>query len=127
MIGTETADYLATYGKSVTIVEMLPEVAMEEEPSRKVFLMESLTKRGVNILVDTKIKSISERGVVLENKTNEKTVEADSVVIALGMNSVNELADELQGKTKIEVIGDAKTVRNALYAVREGYLAGRNI
>ena len=111
----------------MTIVEMLPEVAMEEEPSRKVFLMESLTKRGVNILVDTKIKSISERGVVLENKTNEKTVEADSVVIALGMNSVNELADELQGKTKIEVIGDAKTVRNALYAVREGYLAGRNI
>ena len=62
----------------------------------------------------------------LNSKLGAFTKDEDTDKIGRG-KVLNELADELQGKTKIEVIGDAKTVRNALYAVREGYLAGRNI
>ncbi|MBW2596878.1 MAG: hypothetical protein JRC93_13100, partial [Deltaproteobacteria bacterium] len=49
----------------------------------------------------------------------------DSIVIAAGSKPENALADKLKGlAVEILVIGDAKTPRNALEAIREGFEAG---
>jgi len=124
LIGSETAMYLASLGKDVTIVEMLPEIAGSEDMTRRRFLLKALKKGNVKIFTDAKIVEINEKGVVISKGEETTTIEAESVVLALGMKPENELAKELEGKAEIKVVGDALEVRDALDAVREGFLSG---
>ena len=53
---------------------------------------------------------------------------ADSIVIAAGSRSENALIDKLKGLTaEVLVVGDAKSPRNALQAIREGFEAGLRV
>lgn len=124
MIGCETATYLASLGKEVTIVEMLPEVASDEEYTRRVLLMKMFEEKHVRILTGSKIVEITQKGVKVETEGMTRLIEADAVVLALGMIPCNELTKHLEGKATIKIVGDAKESRNALEAVREGFLAG---
>ncbi|MBN2080443.1 MAG: FAD-dependent oxidoreductase, partial [Spirochaetes bacterium] len=46
MIGAETANHLAHHGKRVTIVEMLPAVAQDEQEYVRLFLLKELAEKG---------------------------------------------------------------------------------
>lgn len=127
MIGSETATYLATMGKQVTITEMLPEVASDEEFTRRVLMLKKFEEQHICVLTDAKITGISEGGVSCEQDGKTVEIGADTVVLALGMNPEKGLAGELEGKTDLDVIGDAQEARNALEAIREGFLAGTQI
>jgi len=54
-------------------------------------------------------------------------IETETVVLALGTESNNALAKELQGKVPVKVVGDAVKPRKALEAIREGFLAATKI
>ena len=57
-----------------------------------------------------------------------EAIEADTVVLALGIRPVNGLVEQLKGKVaEIHVIGDAKEPRTAWEAVREGSDVARRI
>lgn len=127
MIGAETADYLASLGKNVTIIEMLPQIAADEEESRKLFLMRALKEEDVRIMTDTRIIEITDNGIVVDNADGRMVCEADQIVIALGMVAYHALEGLLKEKVEVHVVGDAMKVRNALEAVREGYLAGYRV
>ncbi|MDN5336569.1 MAG: hypothetical protein PWR02_1595 [Synergistales bacterium] len=124
MIGSETATYLASLGRQVTIVEMLPEVAADEEFTRRVLMMKMFEEMHIEVMTNTKITKITEGGVEVETAAETKEIAADTVVLALGMKPENGLAKELEGKTEVIVVGDAVEARNGLEAVREGFLAG---
>jgi len=124
MIGSETATYLASLGKQVTIVEMLPEVASDEEFTRRVLMLKMFEEKHINVMTNTKITMIIDTGVQVETGPETTEIEADTVVLALGMTPENGLVEELKGKTEVVVVGDAVKVRNALEATREGFLAG---
>lgn len=124
MIGAETADYLASLGKKVTIVEMTSEISVDEEETRKNFLMRALNKEAVRIVTGAKIIEINETGVIVEKNDTKIKYQADDIVIALGMKAYCPLKAELEGKVKVIVAGDAIRARNALEAIREGYIAG---
>jgi pyruvate/2-oxoglutarate dehydrogenase complex dihydrolipoamide dehydrogenase (E3) component len=124
MIGSETATYLASLGKQVTIVEMLPAVASDEEFTRRVLMMKMFEEMHINVMTDTKITMITDTGVQVETGPDTTEIEADTVVLALGMTPEKGLAKELEGKTNVVVVGDAVEARNALEATREGFLAG---
>ncbi len=126
MIGSETASWIgALPGKDVTIVEMLPDIALEEDPTRRMFLMKLLAEQGVCALASTTITSIGDEGVAIrEQDGTERVLPADTVVLALGMSAVNDLARTLDGVVPFTVVGDAVEARNAVLAVREGFLAG---
>ena len=124
MIGSETATYLASLGKQVTIVEMLPEVAADEEFTRRVLMMKMFEEMHINVLTNTKISKITESGVEVETAAETREIAADTVVLALGMKPESGLAKELEGKTEVVLVGDAVEARNGLEAVREGFLAG---
>jgi 2,4-dienoyl-CoA reductase-like NADH-dependent reductase (Old Yellow Enzyme family)/thioredoxin reductase len=124
MIGSETATYLASLGKQVTIVEMLPEVASDEEFTRRVLMLKMFEEKHINIMTDTKITMIIDTGVQVETGPETTEIEADTVVLALGMTPEKRLVEQLKGKTEVVVVGDAMKVRNALEATREGFLAG---
>jgi pyruvate/2-oxoglutarate dehydrogenase complex dihydrolipoamide dehydrogenase (E3) component len=124
MIGSETATYLASLGKQVTIVEMLPAVASDEEFTRRVLMLKMFEEKHINVMTNTKITMITDTGVQVETGPDTTEIEADTVVLALGMTPEKGLVEELKDKTDVVVVGDAVDARNALEATREGFLAG---
>jgi 2,4-dienoyl-CoA reductase (NADPH2) len=66
-------------------------------------------------------------GLRIQKEAKEELLPADSVVIATGSKSENALASIKDLAPEIYVIGDAKRPRNALEAIREGFLIGLRI
>ena len=86
--------------------------------------MQTIEKQHIQVMTDVKIVEMSKQGVKLEKGHETLEVEAETIVLALGMKPNNSLIKEIEGKTNIKVIGDALKSRNALEAIREGFLAG---
>jgi NADH dehydrogenase FAD-containing subunit len=127
MVGAETANHLANHGKNVTIVEMLPTIAVDEQPVARLHLMQALAARNVVMDTGTAVKEIVESGILTVNG-KESTIPADTIVLAVGAVSVNELTQSLQGKPyRVVTVGDAKEVRKVHQAVLEGFAAGLGI
>ena len=129
MIGSETANHLAHHGKEVTIVEMLPKIAQDVFPSTRDFLLKDLAEKNVRIYVNAKVKEIRQDGFVIEKDGCEENIGSfDTIVLAVGVESCNELTGMLEGKVaQLISIGDAVKTRNALDAIAEGYMAGLKI
>ena len=129
MIGTETANHLAHHGKQVTIVEMLPRIAGDVTLSAREFLLKDLAAKNVRIYVNAKVKEVRPEGLIIEKEGREENIGIfDTIVLAAGVEPVNELAETLAGKVpEIIVIGDAVKIRKALDAIHEGYMAGLKI
>lgn len=126
MIGCETATHFAMQGKQVAIVELLPEIATDEESTRREFLLNFIEQKKIQVMKGTKVVEINEKGARLEKDGEIFDFDADTIILALGVKPNSSLAKELEGKTEVKVIGDALKIRNALDAVREGFLAGMN-
>ncbi|MCB2189814.1 MAG: FAD-dependent oxidoreductase, partial [Deltaproteobacteria bacterium] len=91
-------------------------------------IMAELKRLGVEILTETKVVGITPEGVRTEKKDGADFLTADTVVIAAGSRSENSLAALLEGVVpEIHVVGDAKSPRNALAAIREGFEAGLQV
>ena len=129
MIGSETANHLAHHGKRVTIVEMLPAVAQDEQEHVRRFLLKQLAERGVTIYVNAPVTEVSEDGLVIERGGKRETIGPfDTLVTAVGLRPRTDLQSKIEGKVdQLLTIGDAAEVRTALEAVAEGYQAGLDI
>jgi len=129
MVGCETADLLASYGREVTIVEMLPEIASDMPPGPKYFLLQRLADQQVKVVTSATIQRIISDGVVISRDGKEETIGGmDTVVLAMGAVSVNELAKEIEGKgIEVHVIGDAQSPAKATEAIAAGAQVGRSI
>ncbi|MCM1991794.1 FAD-dependent oxidoreductase [Oceanirhabdus seepicola] len=129
-VGAETAAHLANHNKKVTIVEMMPEIAKGGEPAVNHFLFKDLEKNKVQILTNTSVKEILNNEVVIADKEGKqsKLENIDTVVMAIGSRTVNELAAKLEGKVeKVITIGDAVKVRKGFEAIDEGFRVGFEI
>jgi len=75
------------------------------------------------MLTQAKVTAIEDDRVVYEKGGKEYTVEGvDTVVLAAGMESVNELADELKALGKpIHVMGDASNVSIIMEGLADVY------
>jgi dihydrolipoamide dehydrogenase len=112
-IGLEFATVWNSFGSKVTLVEMLPAVAPLEDVEVSAELTKALTKRGVEIHVDTRVKSIESTAngvkVHIENSEGESTLEAEQALLATGFkpNSTNlgleEIGVELTERKFIKV------------------------
>jgi 2,4-dienoyl-CoA reductase-like NADH-dependent reductase (Old Yellow Enzyme family)/thioredoxin reductase len=122
LVGCETADYLASKGKKVTIVEMLKYTARDIGPSARFFLKKRLTENHVAVLTQAKVKSISEDGVLVETPAGEQKLGPfDTIVLAVGATPVRDLEEQAKGLVpQIYVIGDAAKPGKILAAVEQG-------
>ncbi|MBW2673078.1 MAG: FAD-dependent oxidoreductase [Deltaproteobacteria bacterium] len=129
MIGAETANHLAHHGKKVTIVEMLPAVAQDEQEHVRLFLLKELAEKDVTIYVNTTITAAKDGSLVIERDGKRETIGPfDTVVTAVGLQPCNKLQSRLEGKVdRLLTIGDAAGVRKALDAIAEGYKIGLEI
>jgi len=123
-VGAETAHHLAQQLRNVTVLEMGDSIAKEEAIANRWQLLKSLEERKVNLMTSVKVVEIKENAVIIDG-ANISSVPADMVILATGSKSLNSLGDELiSSGIDVQVIGDAKQVRNVLCATHEGYAVG---
>lgn len=97
MVGCETAWFLADKGHKVTIVEMLDDIAIDVEKASRVVLLHQISQLGVKVITNLRVTEISARGVAgVDKDFIPTTVEADTVILALGMEAETSLYNELQ-------------------------------
>jgi NADPH-dependent 2,4-dienoyl-CoA reductase/sulfur reductase-like enzyme len=128
MVGAETAEFLAERGKKVTILEMLGRIGVDMVPMVIMLLYRRLKELGVVMITNAKVKEIKGNSVVYEKDEKKQTLEADSVVLAMGSKPNIALMKMLEGRVpKLYAIGDAKEPSNVLNAIHEGSQLAREI
>lgn len=85
LIGCETAEYLASRGKSVVIFEMADDIAKELGKSRRYFMLKRMEEYGVEIRLLTKVTRIELPTVAISTQGFGQVLTGfDSVVVAAG-------------------------------------------
>ncbi len=125
--GAETANHLASNLKTVTLIEMLSDIAIDEIVVPRWGLLADLKKNNVQVYTETTLKEINERGVVLSGKYSGQ-LDADTVVLAMGSKANDAFAQELiNAGYDVRLVGDVKKVGLASEAIEAGFFLGREL
>lgn len=125
-IGVELGIYLNELGHECTIVEMGHYIAPKAQLTERISYLEWLEQEKVQTMVDTKCVEITDKGAVIEDADgNQKLLEADTVIIAVGTKSLAEESDKFID-TAFDVInvGDCVKASSIVHAVHTGFDAG---
>ena len=125
MTGLEVTQHLNEHGNKVTIVEMADQIApgawfqlVDDE-------MERIRPYGTKILTGTKLCSIEDGGVIVEDKSTgeQSKIKADRVVLAMGVRPQTALADALRdlGVRNVFCVGDAEKSGTIAHACHSAY------
>ena len=103
-VGVEFAYLYNTFGSRVTLIEMLPQVLPVEDHEISAALQKSLTQQGIEVLVDSRVDGVETDGdglrLQVTTPQGAKTVEADKVLVAIGVQgNVESLGLETAGIT----------------------------
>ena len=108
---------------------MLPQAGKGLEAMTKKIILTRLKENNVAISTDTRLLKIEDNGAVVANRDNQELfIEADKVLIAIGMRPNTRLYDQI--KTfgfEIYQIGDCLEPRSAKEAIYESAVLGRRI
>ncbi len=129
-IGCETAEFLSRKGKKVTILELKKGLALDLELRTRKLLLESLNSLGVKSHTSISIRRIEEGKRVLcrDGNGEDRVIEGDNVILALGFKPQSELLEGLREKcSEVYAIGDCFEPRGIKEAIYEGRMVGRNI
>ncbi len=114
--------------KDVTVLEMKKKVGEDIGSSTRWTILKELNRLGVNIITGARALAILPEGVRFEKNEKQDLLPADSIVIATGAEPANDLEEEIYSLVKeVYTIGDAKTPRNGLEAIKEGFFIGLKI
>ena len=132
LVGAETADLIAEkhLAESVTVIEMLPEIALELPAVARSYMLNVLLPTwGIKTFTNMQIQEIREGGVVALGKEWKRyEFEADTVVNALGYVPDTSLGDALDGEMRhVYRIGDCVRPRNILHAVHDAAYVAQQI
>jgi 2,4-dienoyl-CoA reductase-like NADH-dependent reductase (Old Yellow Enzyme family)/thioredoxin reductase len=132
-VGLETADFLASRGKRVTVIEQLSEVGRDLEGSTKKVLMARLARNGVEILTGTIIDKVEIGKISVQWNGGKKEIAFDEPLInATGAEANLELYPSLKKieelkNLNVHVIGDSISPRQLREAISEGYATSQTI
>ena len=129
IVGCETGHYLAEQGKGVTVIEILERMATEIGPMLRKRLMDGLRANQVTLLTRVTCEEISEEGVrVTNSEGKEETIQADTIILAVGYEKNDSLFKALEGKVaEVYCIGDSSEPQRIMEAVNEGYRCGLSL
>ena len=128
LVGIDTAHFLAEQGNEVTIVELLTDIATNENVVTRLKLLKLLDRLDVKIRCGFRIEGFCEEGVQASKDEKIITIEADYIVIALGTASNNPFPEDfLKTLNEYYIIGDAKLPRKIPDAISEGFFTGYSL
>ncbi|MBU3154401.1 FAD-dependent oxidoreductase [Clostridium estertheticum] len=129
-IGIETAHYLREKGMEVGVVELLPELAMNEEPLTRLTILPIIAKSGIEVYTSHKIQKVENNKLTaLDINNNEtKKLSFDTLVLAFGTKPVRYLEDSLKSKfQEYYMVGDAVSTANIQKAIESGFFTALKI
>ncbi len=131
LVGCETALWLARQGKQVVVVEILDDILSQGtaiSSSNRAMLVDLLKYHHVVIKTASKATFITDQGIVLETKAGKETVPADSVILAVGYESNNQLIHAIRNRaSETYLLGDSRKVGNIRFAIWDAYEVARTI
>ncbi|WP_040214529.1 NAD(P)/FAD-dependent oxidoreductase [Clostridium polynesiense] len=130
LVGLEVAEYLSEKADSLTVVEMLDQVAKDLGDLRRICVMESLHHSGIKTVTSAKCVEIKPDAVVVEKSGELQSIECNSVVVAIGSRSrrfddITSFCEE--NNIPYHIIGDALRARRALNSTAEAAEVARAI
>lgn len=84
VVGVELADYYSAAGSKVTIIEKLDRAVPSMEEEVVSVLRKSLEKKGIKFHLSSEVTKIEGNTVLFTKKEEERSVEADKVLVAVG-------------------------------------------
>ena len=114
--------------KEVTLIEALKQVGTGIGMTTKWIVLQELQRRGVKVITQAEVIGIEGREVRYRQADQVQTLQADTVVLAVGGKSNNELFSKMkESDLAAYVVGDAVKPRTVLDAIREGFEVGAKI
>ncbi len=129
LVGLELAEFLAERGRRVTILEEGPKLGLEMAHPRRWRVLDDLRRLGVEIVPNARVHTIASDAVDYELELSEgerlaASVDADTVVLAIGLEANPSVANALAGLgIPTHEIGDASGVGYLEGAIRDGFHA----
>ncbi len=108
--GCETANYLGSQGRDVTLIEATANIGAGEEPVRMVWLKQSLAGYNVRLEINAPVMEISSAGEihVFRSGCRESLGIFGAIVVAAGVHSYDPISARLkETATAVYVVGDA--------------------
>ncbi len=130
MVGVEAAEILVGRGFEVTATKRTDTIANDMEMvTRKLLLKRLECSPALTLLPETTVLAFREDGVRIGSKGEERTLPPfDTVIVAAGMESENQLAEEIRSAGKeVMVIGDADRPADIYTATMDGYQAATSL
>lgn len=126
-VGVETALTLSMQGKDVTIVEMMDGIMLGENSFVKMVYDFMIPSNNINILTKHSLKSIQNGSVIVSDRDgNEKLIEADNIITAVGLKPDLNLRNELDKVPGLLVYyaGDCEKPKLIFDAIHAGFSCG---
>ena len=128
LVGTETALDLAENGHSVTLVEMLPKIMKDVAVTDFLAYSKRIAKTDMRVLTETRLEEVLDNGARVSSKKGEEIIEADTVILALGLKAEQGLYNELIAAGKeAYLVGDAVKAGKIFDAIHTAYRAAIRI
>ena len=109
-------------------MEMMAKIGRDIGASTRWSILQDIHRRGIRSQLSSRAVEITPESVVFEKEGQTSSLPARTVVLAIGVEPVNDLYEEFKDQVEeIYLIGDAKKPRKALEAVREGLEVGLKI
>jgi 2,4-dienoyl-CoA reductase-like NADH-dependent reductase (Old Yellow Enzyme family)/thioredoxin reductase len=128
LVGCEAGLHLAKTGHDVLVIEMQERMANESFGMYREALITEMVENNIQMMTKTKCLEIETSGVTVETAEGTQKIEADTVLFALGMKSVDntELKDAA-GDIPVYIVGDAIAPGKVDQCTRSAYLAAIEI
>jgi 2-enoate reductase len=130
LVGCEMALFLKEKGKNnITLIDILPEIAYDVIYVAKPSLLGELEQKGIKGRPGLKLKEVTSTGIIVEDiKGNTENIDANTVILATGLEADDNLYDNSQDKVnEIYKIGDCISPRKFIDAVHEAYAIAKII
>jgi len=131
MVGCETALWLAGQDREVTIVELLPKLmanGIPVPPMNLRMLEDMLVLNKIRLFTGYGAREIKDNGLVIDGNGEQKLLETDSIVLAVGLVPDDALYRKLSRRLpRVYPLGDCREPRNIMGAIWDGYEVGRMV
>jgi mycofactocin system FadH/OYE family oxidoreductase 2 len=128
--GPSAAEYLAEQGKHVEIISRLYMIAEDVDDSLRPDLYTRLLKKGVTLTPHTILKEVMPGKARVQNiySKDERVLEVDTVILALGGQAQDGLYYALEGRvSELYLVGDALAPRRLHDAILDATRAARQV
>jgi len=126
--GCELAEFLIKRGRKVTIVHSGIEIGEGMTGDDKFQFLRWITEKDAAIITGATIDKITDKGLSIKVGGKEQTIAADTIALALPLQSNPALLKQLEGKlTEIYAIGDCNEPHLIADAIAGGSRIGHSI